>query len=702
MALGSARLRRAGSRIGLTLLTSLWAARGVCAAEPVSELPRVDIRAAAENLSGLASSGSEGVVSAQRLASVPLLRPGEVMEMVPGLIVTQHAGDGKANQYFLRGFNLDHGTDWATSLDGMPLNMPSHAHGQGYTDLNFLIPELIEQVHYRKGPYRAEDGDFASAGAAQIRTLRQLSAPLAQVSLGPHGYQRGILANSFAAASNTGHWLYGLEFLHHDGPWLVPEDNRKLNALLRYSEGTRHNGFSFSAMAYRNRWTSTDQIPQRAVDAGALSRLGSLDPTTGGVTQRDSLSGEWARQSSNSQTRANAWLLQSALDLWSNFSYCMNDLQASGSCHRGDQFQQSERRRAAGLAASHDIWSQWGTRDVIHSLGMQARHDQLSPVGLYNTRQRQIWNTVREDRVQQSSLALWAQSELHWTPRWRSITGLRADAYQFRVQSQTAANAGAHSAQLLSPKAALIWRASPHTEWYVNHGHGFHSNDARGTTQQVDPADPAVKVAAAPGLVRTVGQEFGVRSELRPGWHSRLALWQLDSASELVFVGDAGTTEAARPSRRYGWEWSHFVRLNEAWALDADAAWSHARFKGAAPEGNHIPGAATASANLGASYDGAGPWFGAVRLRYFGARPLLQDASVSSPASWLANLRVGYKLGPRTRLSMEVYNLLNTRTADMAYVYASQLRGEAQAVSDVHMHPAEPRTWRWSVTHRWE
>ena len=702
MALGHPGLRSGWRQFCYWLTWGFLAHHCASGAEPVTELPSIDIRAAAEKLSGLAEAGNEGVVSAQRLASVPLLRPGEVLEMVPGLIVTQHAGDGKANQYFLRGFNLDHGTDFATSLDGMPLNMPSHAHGQGYTDLNFLIPELIEQVHYRKGPYSAEDGDFASAGSARISTLRQLQGNLAQMTFGPYGYQRGLLAGAFLQTAGAGRWLYGLEFLNHNGPWLVPENNRKLNGLLRYSEGSINDGFSVAAMAYRNRWTSTDQIPQRAIDQGRVPRFGSLDPTAGGFTSRYSLSGEWARKTSDSQTKANAWLLQSGLDLWSNFTYCMANLQSQGNCEAGDQFQQSERRKAAGFAASHALWSNWGEREVIHTLGVQGRQDQLSPVGLYNTTQREIWNTVREDRIQQRSLALWAQTEVRWTQSLRSITGLRADAHHFQVNSSQPANSGQQNAQLLSPKLALIWRSNPATELYLNYGHGFHSNDARGTTLQVDPSDHALKASPAPGLVRTMGQELGWRSQVLPGWQSTMALWQLDSASELIFVGDAGTTEATRPSRRYGLEWSNFYTLSRQWALDMDLAWSHARFKGVAPEGNLISGAVTHTANMGVTYESGGPWSAALRLRYFGPRPLLENGSVQSQASWIGNLRVGYKLTPRTRLSLDVYNLLNSQTNDMAYWYASQLRGEARPVSDLHVHPAEPRTLRLTWAYRWE
>ncbi|MBT9520722.1 MAG: TonB-dependent receptor, partial [Dechloromonas sp.] len=495
------------------------------------ELSAVEVRARAENLEGIAASGSEGVVSSQRLAAVPILRPGEALEMVPGLIVTQHAGDGKANQYFLRGFNLDHGTDFATYVGGVPVNMPTHAHGQGYTDLNFLIPELVDRISFRKGPYFAEEGDFSSAGVAHIDYFRSLDKSLVQLTLGQNGYARSLLAGSPFLGS--GHLLYGLELFHNDGPWQVEEHYRKINGVLRYSQGTRNDGFSITGMAYRGRWTSTDQIAQRAISSGAVDRFGSLDPTTGGETHRYSLSGEWAKRWEKAQSKANVWWLQSALDLWSNFQYCLN-----AGCPPGDQFKQAERRQAGGFAVSHAMFDRWGGFEVENSIGLQGRIDDLNPVGLYSTSARQTLSTVREDKVTQRSLGLWAQNEMHWTEWFRSVQGLRADAYDFTVNSNWAPNSGRASDQMVTPKLSLIFGPWRKTELYLNYGHGFHSNDARGTTIRVDPADGVTPVQAVKPLVRTKGYELGLRSEIVPGWQSTVALWQLDSASELLFVGD--------------------------------------------------------------------------------------------------------------------------------------------------------------------
>lgn len=663
-----------------------------------NELATIEVRAKAEDVLGIAQAGSEGIVSAPRLQSVPLLRPAEALEMVPGLIVTQHAGDGKANQYFLRGFNLDHGTDFATFVAGVPVNMPSHAHGQGYTDLNFLIPELVHQVRYRKGPYYADEGDFASAGAAHIDYQRRLPASLAQVTLGENGHRRGLLAGSPQLAG--GHLLYAFEWFHNDGPWQVPEDYRRLNGVLRYSQGSANDGFALTAMAYRGRWTSTDQIPERAIASGQLDRFSSLDPTAGGNTQRTSLAAEWAKRHASGQSRAAVWWLASRLDLWSNFQYCLNDLANTGTCNTGDQFKQAERRRAGGFTLSHSQFTRWGEREVSHSIGLGGRIDRLSPVGLYNTSERSTWNTVREDALTQRSLNLWAQSEIRWTPWLRSITGLRADAYDFKVDSSIAANSGRASDAIVTPKLALIAAPGEKTELYLNFGHGFHSNDARGTTIRVDPADGVTPVGRVQPLVRTRGHELGMRSELLPGWQSTLALWQLTSASELLFVGDAGTTEASRPSLRRGIEWSQLISLAGGWVIDADLSWSHARFRDHDPAGRHIPGAVSTTANLGITHDAQGRWFGALRVRYFGPRPLIEDNSVRSRASALTNLRIGYRLDKASRITLDVYNLFNRKANDIEYWYDSQLAGEGAPVFDRHVHPSEPRVVRLSFSTR--
>ncbi len=681
---------------------ALAAACAPALAHDAAELTAIEVRARAEDLSGIAAAGSEGVVAKERVAALPLLRPAETLELVPGLIATQHSGDGKANQYFLRGFNLDHGTDFRTTVAGVPVNLPTHAHGQGFTDLNFLIPELVDRVRFRKGPYYADEGDFSSAGAAHVDYVRKLDGSLASLTAGSGRHGRALLAGSPLLGNdrNAGSLLYALEWSHADGPWEVPEHYRKLNGVLRYSQGSRADGWSVTGMAYRADWTATDQVPQRAIDRGLIGRYGSLDPSSGGSTHRYSLSADWARRGADSQSRANVWALDYALDLYSNFTYCQSDIAATGSCGAGDQFLQKDRRRAGGFDAAHTLYDRWGGLDVENTFGADARLDRIRPVGLYSTTARQVTATTREDRVDQRSFAVYAQNHIHWLPWLRTQAGLRADFYRFEVDSNLAANSGQAADHMLSPKFTAIFGPWVETELYANWGKGFHSNDARGATIRVDPANPATAVERVKPLVRTTGYEFGLRSKPGDGWQATLALWRLDLASDLLFVGDAGITEPPRPSRRQGVEWNNVWTASHWLSFDADLALSQARFRDSDPAGSHVPGAVARTANLGATVEALGPWFGALRLRYFGPRPLIENNSARSAASAMTNLRVGYRIDRQTALALDVFNLFDRRISDIDYWYASQLRGEAASVSDIHTHPAEPRTLRLTLTHR--
>jgi hypothetical protein len=372
----------------------------------IPTLDAVVVTSDASDLIGAASSATQGTVTAQQLENRPLLRPAEVLEVVPGLIISQHSGDGKANQYYLRGFNLDHGTDFATSLMGMPVNLPTNGHGQGYADLQFLIPELVEQMQYRKGPYAADQGDFATAGAAYIDYFHKLESPFAQVTLGEKNYRRTLLAGS--SELNGGNLLYALEWTGNDGPWQLPEGLSKLNGLLRYSRGTRDNGWSVAAMAYKADWDSTDQVPQQAINSGLISRYGNLDPTDGGKTQRYSLSGEWSAKGGNGWTRANVYANDYRLNLWSDFTFCTLGCNPGP----GDQFEQADRRRVYGLNAAQTWYRDWAGRAVDFTLGFQSRYDDIGKVGLYDTTARQVWNTVRKDRVGEGSAALYGESQI--------------------------------------------------------------------------------------------------------------------------------------------------------------------------------------------------------------------------------------------------------------------------------------------------
>jgi TonB-dependent Receptor Plug Domain len=419
------------------------------------------------------TAASEIRISGTELNAWPVSRVGEVLEVVPGLVVTQHSSEGKANQYFLRGFNLDHGTDLAITVDGMPVNMPTHGHGQGYADINFLIPELVQSVNVRKGPYFADKGDFASAGSVAIDYVNKLPKNLAELTFGSFGYQRALAAGSTAAGEGT--LLAALEAGKYNGPWDVPDNVRKLSGVLRYSQGTATDGLSLTAMAYSNGWNSTDQVAQRAIDEGLINRFGSLDPTDGGTSSRLSLSGNWAQSSEFGQSKANAYVIRSSLQLFNNFTYFLEDPV------NGDQFSQIDRRTVYGFDASHSFDARFAGIETQTRIGLQTRGDDID-VGLFKTVQRQTLSTVRDDSVREGSVGLWADTTARWTNWLRTTAGIREDYFAGHVLSDTPANSGDARAAMTSPKAGIVLGPWYKTEFYGNVGYGLHSNDIRGAT----------------------------------------------------------------------------------------------------------------------------------------------------------------------------------------------------------------------------
>jgi outer membrane receptor protein involved in Fe transport len=649
----------------------------------------IEVTGRASDMLRVADSASEGVTGAEDLERRPILRPGELLETVPGVIITQHSGSGKANQYFLRGFNLDHGTDFRVTVDGIPVNMPSHGHGQGYSDLNFLIPELIDSIRYEKGAYSADEGDFSTAGSASMDYVSSLEKGILHVTPGEHGYGRVLVADSVDLGK--GEVLGAVEVLRNDGPWKRPDDYRKTNGLLRWNRGDASRGFTLTAMGYEGEWDATDQIPQRALDQGLLSRFEGVDPTLGGSSHRYSLSAEVRRGDERSLTRVKAWALQYDLQLFSNFTYFLDDPE------RGDQFEQADDRTAAGVQIERQWLRDWQGREIELSTGLQARGDDITN-GLFHTERRVRLETTRQDDIRQIVGGPYAQARVRWNRWLRTVTGLRADGFWADVESDLAINSGSDDDFILSPKLSVLLGPWKETELYLNFGYGFHSNDARGAAIRVDPrtGEPVERVDP---LVRAKSADFGFRTGLIPGVQTAVTLFGLELDSELVFIGDAGGTEASRPSRRTGVEVQTFWRPLPWLSIDADLALSRGRFTDSDPVGDHIPGAIETAVAAGLSVEDLGNLFGSLRLRHFGPRPLIEDDSVRSEATTLVNGRLGYAFPHGLRLALEVFNLFDERASDIEYFYESRLPGEAGPVEDVHFHPAEKRSFR--LTTEW-
>ena len=682
-------MRRHSVYLGLAALLAVNTSAAAGPATP--DLEEVVVRARRLETVASVESASQGIVLEDQLENRPALRVGEVLEVVPGLVVTQHSGDGKANQYFLRGFNLDHGTDFATRVDGIPVNQPTNAHGQGYSDLNFLLPDLVDRVEYRKGTYYAEEGNFSAAGAADVRYRRSLDAPLVVLSGGQDGYARTLAAASPGVAA--GDLLLGVEYAHHDGPWDVAEAYGKLAALAKFTTGDGAHGWGLEAMGYDGHWHSSDQIPLRAVAEGAIDRFGTIDPTDGGRAHRYSLSGDWWQTVGAGRLRANAYAIDSALDLFSNFTYAIDPV-------RGDQFEQFEQRRVYGGVIDYQKPLPLAGREATVRGGLAVRVDDLLPVALYRTTDDVRYAMVRQDDVLQASYSAYATGSLRWTNWFCTDLGARFDEFRFRVDSSLAANSGTASDSIASPKLTMAFGPWAKTEVFLNYGRGFHSNDARGTTITVDPNDGVTPVAKVSPLVRAIGAEAGVRSTLVPRLQLAAALWTLGLDSELVFSGDGGTTEPTRASRRTGVEFSADYEPLDGVVADADLAWTHARYADASALGDYVPNAIGRVVSAGVRYNRDAGWFGGARLRYFGPAPLVADGSARSSSTTVINLDCGYQFSSRLKATLTVFNALNRRDSDITYYYASRLQGEPAPVEDYHFHPLEPRALRLTATLR--
>lgn len=626
---------------------------------------------------GIARSGSQGTVGFGDFDNIPISRTGELVENVPGVIATQHSGSGKANQYFLRGFNLDHGTDFAGFVDGVPINMRTHGHGQGYLDFNFLIPETLERIDFRKGPYFSDVGDFTAAGTVAFATARELER-FAKVEIGEFNFVRGVAGGS--ASLGGGELLVAAEAQFYDGPWELEEDLERFAGMVKYSSGSRENGFALQLNAYDAVWTSTDQIPQRAVESGMVGRFGNIDNDLGGSTTRLGAVAE----GNLGNTTVNAFATYYDFRLVSNFTYFLEDP------INGDEFVQRDERWVLGASASHRV--ELGLATL--TLGGDIRHDAISEVGLFGSVDSMAVEPVRVDEVDQTSLGVYADAAAEIAPGLRGFVGLRYDHMFFDVASDLATNSGAGEDGILAPKAGLAWAPDKSLELYANYGQSFHSNDVRGATISVDPTSglPADRV---PVFARAEGAELGARVE-SGGINASLAGFWLELDSELVFVGDGGATEPNDGSRRYGLEANLFWSPAQWMTLDAAFAYTEARFVGPPSSQDAIPGAVPTVVSGGVAISPIAPLTLTAQLRHFGRAPLIEDGTVESDPTTLVNLGGYFEVG-RLTIGAEIFNLFDTRDADITYFYESRLPGEPGGVADRHFHPVEPRQIRASV-----
>jgi len=690
-------------------------------------LQEIKVTARRLELLGSAQTASEGLVTDEELQLLPTYRPGQLLETVPGLIVTLHSGEGKANQYLMRGYNLDHGTDLETYVDGMPINQPTHAHGQGYTDLNFLIPELADGLTYTKGTYYASVGDFGAVGSVHVSYRNTIPDQVA-ATVGMYGFQRTFTAGT--TEFGAGHLLAAVELQHYDGRLDTPDDQRKENIVLRYSEGDENNGYSLTGMAYHGLWTNTTDIPLRAIAEGLVpGPFGTLDPTDGGRAWRTSLSFEGHETLGAGQLSTGAFFIDNQLHLYNNFTHYLADP------IYGDQEDQIENRKAMGGQASFTLPLTLGTIPNELSVGLLTRYDllhvgrdpsdgqvtvpaELSPPSFTN-----------DDRVWLFAGATYVQDTTRWTPNFRTVLGFRED-YQHGTDidyeaalHETAgySNSGTAQQQLPQPKGSLIYTAMDTLEFYASIGRGFHSADLRGVNQDVsvDLGLPHTHL-----LSKQEGQEVGVRATPAPNFTLTFALFNLWQQSETIIDPDVGADSAGPPSRRYGFELNTTYKINQYLEFYGSVSGDHTRFTqpfddGTGHEGGYITDAPVATGSLALYLNDLGPWSGGLSYRYLGNYPLSSGpcnaaaavhdfpgvatscanaptavGQVNGKGFGETNLDVHYAFPDKWSASMGIYNLFNLHADAAQFWYVDRLRNEIATYpdgrADIHEHPLEP------------
>ncbi len=619
---------------------------------------------------GVASSAAEGLVGYTDFSSRILARVGELVEVVPGMVASQHSGEGKANQYFLRGVSLDHGTDFSADFEGMPVNLRSHAHGHGYLDLNFIIPEIVSTVRYQKGPYAADRGDFSTVGTTSFSLYDSINRPFVQLGVGEDGYLRTVAAGSTHLAH--GHLLAAVELARDDGPWSLAQGLRKNNVLVKYSGHWGETRTRAFVSHYDNKWRATDQIPKRLVDAGALSRFGFVDPTVGGDTSRTSIG--LGLQGTNWE--ASLYLSRYQLDLFSNFTYFLEDPVNS------DQIQQADKRLVYGGQGSRSFDL---NEAATLTLGADLRVDDISQVDLNRTNRRRFISSVRNDKLTWYSLGTYAALDIQWSPAFRSTMGVRLDYFDFDVTADNQADGRERESNVVS-SLSVAYTLTPNLEAYANWGQGFHSNDVRGVF------DPSLGVDV---FADQEGAEFGLRYAAG-NIQSTLTWFWLRSDSELLFVGDAGSTEPSGGSKRQGVEFSWFWALGDHWSFDINGAVVDSKFTGVPNTQDEIPNTFGRVAGAGLTYSGAGGLSAGLRVRHFGNAPIVEDGSVEQNSSTIVNGNLSYRWR-QWQVGLDLLNVFDREDDDIAYYFDSRLASENSAVADVHFHPVLPRTLRLSL-----
>jgi outer membrane receptor protein involved in Fe transport len=629
----------------------------------------------------------------------PRRRPGDLFETVPGLFAVQHAGGGKADQWFLRGFDADHGTDVALFVDGVPVNLVSHGHGQGYADVHFLIPELVTGLDGYKGPYYAQFGDFATAGAINVSLAQALPESRFEVAYGQYGIRR-VLVIASPKLSDDWHAVLAGEIAEGDGPFQNPERLRRFNLFGRaLNHLSASSSLSLTWMSYGSTWDGSGQIPARAVcgegeaenappsvyGASCIDHFGYVDPHEGGATQRHQASVRYTSKGEAGELEALLYLVHHRLVLFSNFTFFAEDPS------HGDEIEQDDDRTILGADTRFTRRLTYGPIRVKATLGLQARADSIEN-GLWHEQARERLEARVQAGITESELGIFGEADLRLTKALRFIAGVRGDridvAVDDRLEDLTTTStrtSGVKGAALLSPKFLAIFSPVPMVDLFGSYGRGFHSNDARGVVLARSPA-----TLITPAL----GYEIGARATPLDDLTFQASAFRLDLSSELVWSGDTGGTEPSLPTRRYGLEIGVRYSIDKWLFADADATFVRARFRENAGNGDAVALAPTRTFSAGIGVRpplGDVRPFGALRLKSIADRPANEDGSLIAKGFTTLDANAGARWR-NLELGIDVQNVCDTLYREVNFANISRLSYEPAPVTGIHYSPGWPRT----------
>jgi outer membrane receptor protein involved in Fe transport len=677
------------------------------AAHPPKQADPIEITIQAEKPGG--ESASRVVIGRRELELRPRLRPGDILEAVPGLFAVQHAGGGKANQYFLRGFDADHGTDVAFAVDGVPVNMVSHGHGQGFTDFHFLIPELVTSLDGYKGPFYAAQGDFATAGAVNLHLAEKLEESFAQYSIGQYGIMRALVVESPDLGDD---WraVVAAELYKDDGPFLNPENLKRYNVYLKATHDIgRAAKVQMTLMSYGSSWRGSGQIPARAVcgegeppnpapetvGQPCIPHFGYVDPSEGGSTQRHMASITYSTAWGDADLTAMAYAIKYRFSLYSNFTFFAEDPV------RGDEIEQDDDRTVVGTdfrvrRHDHYLGGQFTT-----SLGAQVRVDSIDNA-LYHDVARERLEARVDASIVESQIGIYVEEDARVRPWLRFIAGARAQRVDVNVDDHLEdlkavgnRSSGYQGATQFLPKFMGIVTPIPQLDVFASLGRGFHSNDARGVVRQKD---------AVTLLTPAMGYEAGARVTPIPNLTVSAAGFLLDLDSEQVWVGDEGTTEASGPTRRYGVELDARFHIGNWLFADVDATFTHARYRANAGNGDAVALAPTRTFSAGL---GVRPTFGTLtpsasfRVKSIGARPATEDETLVAEGFTVVDATAGLRW-KQVEGGIDVQNLFNATWREVQFASTTRLAYESTAVTGIHYSPGWPRTVMGRATLYWK